>query len=95
MLATRDGGDPGLCDNDAVDHQTVNIEFDNDVTATFTMTAFDDGRRIEIYGTEAVVSGTASSFDISRDRDAIRSSRARAFMGFVKNASVPASMLAS
>ena len=50
------------CDNDAVDHQTVNIEFDNDVTATFTMTAFDDGRRIEIYGTEGALRGHAASY---------------------------------
>lgn len=50
------------CDNDAVDHQTVNIEFENEVTATFTMTAFDDGRRIEIYGTEAALSGHAASY---------------------------------
>ena len=50
------------CDNDAVDHQTVNIEFENDVTATFTMTAFDDGRRIEIYGSGAALSGRAASY---------------------------------
>ncbi|MFT5854350.1 MAG: putative dehydrogenase, partial [Verrucomicrobiales bacterium] len=50
------------CDNDVVDHQTVNIEFENDVTATFTMTAFDDGRRIEIYGTEGALVGKAASY---------------------------------
>lgn len=41
------------CGNDAVDHQTVNMLFDGGVTATFTMTAFDEGRSIEIFGTKA------------------------------------------
>jgi len=50
------------CDNDVVDHQTVNLDFENDVTATFTMTAFDDGRRIEIYGSEASLSGHPASY---------------------------------
>ena len=57
-----------LCDNDAVDHQTVNIDFENEVTATFTMTAFDDGRRIEIYGTEGVLSGSAASYREADER---------------------------
>lgn len=55
------------CDNDAVDHQTVNIDFANGVTATFTMTAFDDGRRIEIYGTEAALSGHPASYRDARE----------------------------
>ena len=50
------------CDNDAVDHQTVGIEFENGVTATFTMTAFDDGRRLEIYGSEGVLVGHPASY---------------------------------
>jgi len=36
------------CDNDAVDHQVVAMEFENSVTATFTMTAFDSGRDLVI-----------------------------------------------
>ena len=41
------------CDNDVVDHQTVNLLFPNDVTATFTMTAFtqDNARRLRVFGT--------------------------------------------
>lgn len=42
------------CDNDVVDHQVVMLDFENDVTATFTMTAFTQGggRRLRVHGTE-------------------------------------------
>lgn len=40
------------CDNDVVDHQTVNLLFEDDVTAVFTMNAFNKGGRfIHIMGT--------------------------------------------
>jgi predicted dehydrogenase len=41
------------CDNDAVDHQVVQLEFGGDTTATFTMVAFTatGGRRVRVYGT--------------------------------------------
>ena len=55
------------CDNDVVDHQTVNIDFENEVTATFTMTAFADGRRIEIFGTEGILSGHPASYGDSSE----------------------------
>lgn len=45
------------CDNTAVDHQTVNIEFAGGTTATFTMSAFDSGRHLEILGTRARLRG--------------------------------------
>ncbi len=44
-------------DNDAVDHQVVNMIFGNDVTGTFTMTPFDTGRSVTIFGTEGVLRG--------------------------------------
>ncbi|MES2920397.1 MAG: Gfo/Idh/MocA family oxidoreductase [Verrucomicrobiota bacterium] len=45
------------CDNDSVDHQVVACELTNGITATHTMTAFDYGRGIEIYGTQASLKG--------------------------------------
>ncbi|MBR4072123.1 MAG: Gfo/Idh/MocA family oxidoreductase [Clostridia bacterium] len=41
------------CDNDVVDHQTVNMLFEDDITVTFTMNAFNrGGRHIHIMGTK-------------------------------------------
>lgn len=45
------------CDNDVVDHQVLAMEFEGGTTATFTMTAFDSGRRLTICGTEGTLRG--------------------------------------
>ena len=45
------------CDNTAVDHQVLAMEFEGGATATFTMTAFDEGRNIEVMGTDGVLRG--------------------------------------
>ena len=45
------------CDNDVVDHQVLACELTNGITATHTMTAFDCGRGIEIYGTLGALKG--------------------------------------
>lgn len=45
------------CDNDVVDHQVVAMEFENDITATFTMTAFTPwgGRFLRVHGTKGYI----------------------------------------
>lgn len=47
------------CDNDVVDHQTVNLEFENGVTASFLMTAFTNqcARKIRLMGTKGEIKG--------------------------------------
>jgi predicted dehydrogenase len=47
------------CDNDVVDHQVVNLLFENDVTVAFTMTAFtsETFRDFKIMGTKGEISG--------------------------------------
>jgi predicted dehydrogenase len=54
-----------LCDNDVVDHQTVNMEFENDILVSFTMSAFNlGGRRIKVMGTAGELVGDAGSPEI-------------------------------
>lgn len=44
------------CDNDVVDHQTVNMLFEDGITVTFTMNAFNKGGRfIHIMGTKGEI----------------------------------------
>jgi len=44
------------CDNNVVDHQVVNLEFENRATATFSMCAFNQGSRtIRIMGTKGEI----------------------------------------
>ena len=47
------------CDNTVVDHQSVDIHFENQVTATFLMTAFTNqcARRIRLMGTKGEIKG--------------------------------------
>jgi len=47
------------CDNDVVDHQVVNMLFEGDRTASFTMTAFNkgSGRKTRIFGTRGELAG--------------------------------------
>ncbi len=48
------------CDNDVVDHQVVNLEYEDGVTASFTMSAFNKGGRvIRIMGTKGEIYGNA------------------------------------
>lgn len=46
------------CDNDVVDHQVVAMQFADDITVTFTMTAFNrdyTGRQIRVHGTKGMI----------------------------------------
>ena len=45
------------CDNDVVDHQVLAGQMRNGITVNFTMTAFESGRSIEIYGTHGSLKG--------------------------------------
>lgn len=62
MKALREGP-YGKCvyrtDNDVVDHQVVNMEFEDQITAAFSMEAFSHygGRRTRIFGTKGDLSG--------------------------------------
>ncbi|MFK7849346.1 MAG: Gfo/Idh/MocA family protein [Akkermansiaceae bacterium] len=49
------------CGQDTPDHQVVGMKFKNGVTADLTMTAFDTGRRIRIYGTKGVLQGATGA----------------------------------
>jgi predicted dehydrogenase len=54
------------CDNDVVDHQVVNMEFEGNSTATFTMIAFTKARPREtrIFGTHGEIYGDGSRIQI-------------------------------
>lgn len=46
------------CDNDVVDHQVVNMEFENGAVASFNMSSFNEGGRyIRVMGTEGEIYG--------------------------------------
>lgn len=62
--------DYGKCvyalDNNVVDHQTVNIEFEDDILAVFTMSAFNKGgRSIRIMGTKGELSASMKDTEIT------------------------------
>jgi len=65
------------CDNNVVDHQTVNILFEDDITVTFNMTAFcKGGRRSVFMGTKGELHTEMSSniakfysFDTKESKD--------------------------
>lgn len=52
------------CDNDVVDHQVVNMCFEDDITVSFTMTAFNKGgRNMHIMGTEGEIKAVLGDDD--------------------------------
>ncbi|MBD2867880.1 Gfo/Idh/MocA family protein [Paenibacillus arenilitoris] len=54
------------CDNDVVDHQVVSMEFANEVTAVFTMTAFTEecSRTIKLMGAKGEIRGAMEKNEI-------------------------------
>ena len=54
------------CDNDVMDHQLVNIQFQNGVTASYTVSAFtkDFFRKTTLMGTKGEIRANDLSFDI-------------------------------
>jgi len=54
------------CDNDAVDHQVVALEFPGGATATFTMTAFSQAghRRTRLFGTRGELTGDGETIRV-------------------------------
>src|SRR6476659_4390586 len=54
------------CDNDAVDHQVVALEFPGATTATFTMTAFTQAgpRQTQLFGTRAELDGDGETIRV-------------------------------
>ena len=64
------------CDNDVVDHQVVSMLFKDEVTATFTMTAFTkaDQRKTRIFGTLGEIEGNGREikvFDFLTDSETV------------------------
>ena len=55
------------CDNDVVDHQVVNLQFKNGVTASFTMTGFTEAqqfRKTRIFGTHGQIVGDGDTISV-------------------------------
>lgn len=53
-------------DNDVLDHQVVNLEFDNAVTASFVLTAFTplENRHTKIFGTLGQLTGDGRRIEV-------------------------------
>ena len=80
ILAAIENGPYGRCvfhsDNNVVDHQTVNMAFENGATAIMTMTAFTRhaGRKTRIFGTRGEIdtdSATIKIFNFLTDKERI------------------------
>jgi len=53
------------CDNDVVDHQIVNLQFEDDIFVSFTMSAFNlGGRRTRVMGTKGEIEANAETNEI-------------------------------
>ncbi|WP_072328866.1 MULTISPECIES: Gfo/Idh/MocA family protein [unclassified Paenibacillus] len=54
------------CDNDVVDHQVVSMEFENEITAVFTMSAFTEktSRTLKLMGTHGEIRASMETDEI-------------------------------
>ena len=53
------------CDNNVVDHQVVDLEFENGAVASFNMSAFNEGGRyIRVMGTDGELSGSIGDMQL-------------------------------
>ena len=69
------------CDNDVVDHQVVNLLYENEVTASFTMVAFTQlgHRRTTVFGTRGELCGDGEQithYDFLTDKIQVTDTRA-------------------
>lgn len=70
VTAALTDGPYGRCvyhsDNDVPDHQVVNLEFDNAVTASFVLTAFTpmENRQTKIFGTRGQLTGDGRHIEV-------------------------------
>jgi predicted dehydrogenase len=75
ILRELTNGPYGKCvfhnDNDVVDHQILNLEFEDQITAAFSMEAFTHygGRRTRVFGTEGDIIGDEKEMTITQFKD--------------------------
>lgn len=65
-----------LCNNDVVDHQVVNMQFEGNKSASFTMTAFTEytDRKTRIFGTHGCIEGDGKLikvFNFNQDKETV------------------------
>ena len=66
LANTRYGQCVYKCNNDVVDHQVVNMEFEDEILVSFTMSSFaKSGRHIRIMGTEGSIDAAFSDTQIA------------------------------
>ncbi|MBE6537082.1 MAG: Gfo/Idh/MocA family oxidoreductase [Ruminococcaceae bacterium] len=77
------------CDNDVVDQQVVNMEFESGATASFVMSAFNQGgRRIRIMGTKGELEGAMGQDHITVYDFSTRKSEQISIRDFVSDESI-------
>ncbi len=74
LLTTQYGKCIFKCDNDVIDHQTVNMLFEDDVTAVFNLAAFNKGGRFtHIMGTKGEIHASGNGIELYTFEDSCKS----------------------